>query len=824
MEDGQNSDFEEVGQQAPAGGTESDNEKDASKSERNSAASETSVRSRPSAQPKQQKVKAKFAPREMVWRRYISKESLLPTVNDWVSEWNHHKRLRRLFILMNLSVCICLFISRIVSAAIIANHMKKIHSFTVIHTLPRDVSSVEQEETEKPHFLLNCAAVYPKWTGFEDWYTIEDIPYAALPRRAAVFARSAVTFTFKECYNAYWASVHPKKRAFVNGQLRFISSQSATGGDVCLQLDPENRRAESSASVSACLTLNLIYKHTLKKRGPGFIRTDEPSLELRPILVFVGGDSMLYNRPRLISPWVAQEMDFVYVAIRYRLGVFGFSDFQTDDAGPNHAVEDVKRALTWVYENAAHFGGDARQITLFGENSGATIAALLMNAQLETFETTNTSKFLHLNIQYREPVPSEKSSPLDLRLQYLFGVTKRVYPHGHGSVKFWQTWDSAKTLTRDPAIRLQPYLVSRLWLSDGGLVAPPKSSDLNPFQQLLLSDLELTEACFNQRRRGRVSERTNGSFSSISGKVVCLEGAIRDTTWLTKTPLAWINAQQGYMRRLPRADEERVSLLQEDLSISHVESPIGRLRDREALNVHFRDIPMVIGSTMDQVDLHMSRRNKPPAKNMTLLELQNEIRSSFSTLSSSTAQVNYVYSISKAYDPLLRTLSKTQMGEAFNAIISDLRSICAYNIFAKRLQQFGFVKESPIYRLLNRLPRPPLRDIRGRFCDIPFFLNDGRTGCECRNTDISRWETLRSQSPVLRPILKDFVHTGWIRKLKRMRVPSNPAMPAIETTFNIMGPQGLVTAGGREVSSYTACSEWRVPDEIHVLLKYGRVN
>uniref|UniRef100_A0A0X3PJZ9 Neurotactin n=1 Tax=Schistocephalus solidus TaxID=70667 RepID=A0A0X3PJZ9_SCHSO len=761
MEDGQNSDFEEVGQQAPAGGTESDNEKDASKSERNSATSETSVRSRPSAQPKQQKVKAKFAPREMVWRRYISKESLLPTVNDWVSEWNHHKRLRRLFILMNLSVCICLFISRIVSAAIIANHMKKIHSFTVIHTLPRDVSSVEQEETEKPHFLLNCAAVYPKWTGFEDWYTIEDIPYAALPRRAAVFARSAVTFTFKECYNAYWASVHPKKRAFVNGQLRFISSQSATGGDVCLQLDPENRRAESSASVSACLTLSLIYKHTLKKRGPGFIRTDEPSLELRPILVFVGGDSMLYNRPRLISPWVAQEMDFVYVAIRYRLGVFGFSDFQTDDAGPNHAVEDVKRALTWVYENAAHFGGDARQITLFGENSGATIAALLMNAQLETFETTNTS---------------------------------------------------------------QPYLVSRLWLSDGGLVAPPKSSDLNPFQQLLLSDLELTEACFNQRRRGRVSERTNGSFSSISGKVVCLEGAIRDTTWLTKTPLAWINAQQGYMRRLPRADEERVSLLQEDLSISHVESPIGRLRDREALNVHFRDIPMVIGSTMDQVDLHMSRRNKPPAKNMTLLELQNEIRSSFSTLSSSTAQVNYVYSISKAYDPLLRTLSKTQMGEAFNAIISDLRSICAYNIFAKRLQQFGFVKESPIYRLLNRLPRPPLRDIRGRFCDIPFFLNDGRTGCECRNTDISRWETLRSQSPVLRPILKDFVHTGWIRKLKRMRVPSNPAMPAIETTFNIMGPQGLVTAGGREVSSYTACSEWRVPDEIHVLLKYGRVN
>ncbi|KAL7061813.1 hypothetical protein AAHC03_01010 [Spirometra sp. Aus1] len=761
MNDEQNSDFEDIGQPAPAGATEADNEQDRRTSKRNSGNSETSVRSRSSAKPPEEEKKPKFAPRAIVWRQHISKESLLPTVNDWVSEWNRHKRMRHLFLLLNLSVCVCFFISHIVSAAIIANHMEKIRLFAVTHTLPRADSSAEQEEAEKLHFLLNCAAVYPKWSGFRDWYTIEDIPYAALPRRAAVFARSAVTFTFKECYNSFWASVHPKRRAFINGQLRFISSRPATTGeDVCLQLDPEGREPEAGASVSACLTLSLIYRHTPKKPDFGSVWTDEPSLVLRPILVYVGGDSLLYNRPRLISPFVANEMDFVYVAVRYRLGVFGFSDFQTDDAGPNHAVEDVKRALTWVYENAAHFGGDARQITLFGDNSGATIAALLMNAQLETFETKNAS---------------------------------------------------------------QPYLVSRLWLSDGGLVTPPKSSDLNPFQKLLLSDLELTEACFNQRRRGRVLERTNGSFSSISGKVVCLEGALPDTTWLTKTPLAWINAQLDYMQRLPRADEERISLLQEDRSISQVESPIGLLGDREAINARFRDIPMVISSTMDQVDLHMSRRNKP-TRNMTLLELQNELRNSFSTLSSSTAQVNYVYSIGKAYDPLLRTLSKTHMGGAFNAIVSDLRSICAYNLFAKRLQQFGFVKEGPIYRLLNRLSRPPLRDISGRFCDLPFFLNDGRTGCECRNADLSRWETLRSQSPVLRPFLREFVHTGWVRKFKRMRAPSKPTMPAIETTFNIMGPQGLVTAGGREVSSYTACSEWRVPDEIHVLLKYGRVN
>ncbi|VDN15340.1 unnamed protein product [Dibothriocephalus latus] len=113
--------------------------------------------------------------------------------------------------------------------------------------------------------------------------------------------------------------------------------------------------------------------------------------------------------------------------------------------------------------------------------------------------------------------------------------------------------------------------------------------------------------------------------------------------------MAWISAQQDHMQRLPRAGEDRISLLQKDLDICQVESVISRLSDREALNVRFRDIPM------------------------------KELRASLFTLSSSTAQVNYVYSVGLVYDPLLRTLSKTNMGEAFNAIVFDLRSICAYN-------------------------------------------------------------------------------------------------------------------------------------------------
>ncbi|VDM03057.1 unnamed protein product [Schistocephalus solidus] len=46
----------------------------------------------------------------------------------------------------------------------------------------------------------------------------------------------------------------------------------------------------------------------------------------------------------------------------------------------------------------------------------------------------------------------------------------------------------------------------------------------------------LTDACFSQRHRERLFEGKTVSFSSITAKVVCFEGAIPDMTWLAKVP------------------------------------------------------------------------------------------------------------------------------------------------------------------------------------------------------------------------------------------------------------------------------------------------
>ena len=70
------------------------------------------------------------------------------------------------------------------------------------------------------------------------------------------------------------------------------------------------------------------------------------------------------------------------VTINHRLSAFGYlmmegSDERFADSG-NAGLLDIVAALVWVRDNAASFGGDADNVTAFGESGGASkIAALL---------------------------------------------------------------------------------------------------------------------------------------------------------------------------------------------------------------------------------------------------------------------------------------------------------------------------------------------------------------------------------------------------------------------------------------------------------------
>lgn len=60
------------------------------------------------------------------------------------------------------------------------------------------------------------------------------------------------------------------------------------------------------------------------------------------------------------------------VTLTYRLGVLGFPGAPGNIQ--NLGLRDQRRAIEWVQENIAGFGGDSSKITIFGQSSGGVAA------------------------------------------------------------------------------------------------------------------------------------------------------------------------------------------------------------------------------------------------------------------------------------------------------------------------------------------------------------------------------------------------------------------------------------------------------------------
>lgn len=64
---------------------------------------------------------------------------------------------------------------------------------------------------------------------------------------------------------------------------------------------------------------------------------------------------------------------FIYVALNYRLGAFGFSagpEFECAGGDSNAGLLDQRAALEWIQKYIHLFGGDAGQVTVIGESAG----------------------------------------------------------------------------------------------------------------------------------------------------------------------------------------------------------------------------------------------------------------------------------------------------------------------------------------------------------------------------------------------------------------------------------------------------------------------
>src|SRR4030095_12439378 len=83
----------------------------------------------------------------------------------------------------------------------------------------------------------------------------------------------------------------------------------------------------------------------------------------------------------LFSDRHVREQDVVLVGINHRLNVFGYTylgGLSEKFAVGNVGQLDLVAALQWVRDNIVNFGGDPKNVTVFGESGGGGKISALM--------------------------------------------------------------------------------------------------------------------------------------------------------------------------------------------------------------------------------------------------------------------------------------------------------------------------------------------------------------------------------------------------------------------------------------------------------------
>lgn len=106
----------------------------------------------------------------------------------------------------------------------------------------------------------------------------------------------------------------------------------------------------------------------------------------RPVMVWLHGGGYAAGSAGWIcydGTELARKHDVVVVGVNHRLNVFGFL-YLGDLGGEKYAesgnlgLRDIVQSLEWVRDNIAAFGGDAGNVTLFGQSGGAGKVSALM--------------------------------------------------------------------------------------------------------------------------------------------------------------------------------------------------------------------------------------------------------------------------------------------------------------------------------------------------------------------------------------------------------------------------------------------------------------
>ena len=108
----------------------------------------------------------------------------------------------------------------------------------------------------------------------------------------------------------------------------------------------------------------------------------------RPVMVWLHGGGFTDGASNSLAVYdgtnLSRDGDVVVVSVNHRLGVLGFLDLSAYGdpyrASANVGMLDIIASLKWVQDNIARFGGDAGNVTIFGQSGGGAKVATLMSA------------------------------------------------------------------------------------------------------------------------------------------------------------------------------------------------------------------------------------------------------------------------------------------------------------------------------------------------------------------------------------------------------------------------------------------------------------
>lgn len=130
----------------------------------------------------------------------------------------------------------------------------------------------------------------------------------------------------------------------------------------------------SANSSEDCLFLNIWTPESPKKGAK------------LPVMVWIHGGAFVFgsgSNPESSGVSFAKQ-GVILITFNYRLGRLGFFAFpalsqeHTDEAKGNYGYMDQIAALKWIQKNIAAFGGDPKNVTIFGESAGGVSVQSLL--------------------------------------------------------------------------------------------------------------------------------------------------------------------------------------------------------------------------------------------------------------------------------------------------------------------------------------------------------------------------------------------------------------------------------------------------------------